>query len=61
MSTSANAIANALKTALDAKGFDRTDPHSKMDDFVDAFAAALYGELQNLEDTAGDPPSPAHQ
>ncbi len=62
MSTSALAIGNALKAAMDATGeFNRADPNCKIDDFIDAFATALYGELQNLEDTAGTPASPAHQ
>ena len=62
MATSALAIGNAIKAAIDAVGeINRADPNCKVDGFIDAFATALYGELQNLEDTAGTPASPAHQ
>jgi len=63
MGTSAAAIEAAIKTHLDtgACSFTRGGTYSPwLDCFIKAVAEGVYQELQNLSDTAGNPPSPTH-
>ena len=61
MATSAANIKAAVIGHLQAQGFVLTNEHSWMEQFVEALASGIYDELQNLDDTAGSPPSTGHQ
>ena len=62
MATSADAIEAAILSHLnDTCNFDSSNEHSFLTCLVRAIAEGVYEELQNLEDTAGNPPSPSHQ
>ena len=62
MATSADAIEAAILSKLNATcAFDTTEEYSWLSCFIRAIAEGVYQELQNLADTAGTPPSPAHQ
>ncbi len=59
MSTSATAIRDAILAAM------VTYPNIKeteqgVIDLVTCIAVGIYGELQNLDDNTGDPPSTGH-
>jgi len=63
MGTSAAAIEQAIIDKLDAGAcnFVRGGTYSPwVNCFIKAVAEGVYQELQNLSDTAGNPPSPTH-
>jgi len=63
MGTSAAAIEAKIKSHLGDGGctFIRGGTYSPwLDCFIKAIAEGVYDELQNLSDTAGNPPSPTH-
>lgn len=61
MSTSAAAIKSAILSHLAADcDFELTNEFSFLECFIEALAKGLYEELQKLQDTAGNPPSPSH-
>jgi len=62
MATSAAAIEAAIIAHLQVNcDVDLDNEHSQLHCFISAIAEGVYDELQNLEDTAGAPPSPTHQ
>lgn len=62
MATSASAIEAAIISHLEADcDVNLDNEYSTLSCVISAIAKGVYDELQNLTDTAGSPPSPAHQ
>lgn len=61
MATSAANIKTAIMGYLQSAGFVPGNQFSWMEVFIDALSQGIYAELQNLDDTAGSPPSTGHQ
>jgi hypothetical protein len=62
MATSAAQIYADIKQELLDAGFVLVTPPTggSMDAFIMAIATAVYKNMQLLQDTAGNPPSPGH-